>query len=101
MESQFAFIAENIVIVASGRADRGQPRLYGVRLGGAGDVTATNRVWERDDIGTFVPTPTANKGRIYLLRDRGEIECVDPATGKTLWTDGFPKASANYYASPL
>jgi outer membrane protein assembly factor BamB len=94
-------VAENVVIVASGRADRGQPRLYGVRLGGAGDVTATNRLWERDNTGTFVPTPAAYKGRIYLLRDRGEVECLDPATGKTLWSDAFPKASANYYASPL
>jgi outer membrane protein assembly factor BamB len=35
------------------------------------------------------------------LRDRGEIECLDPATGKTLWHDAFPKGSASYYASPL
>jgi len=96
-----AVIAGNVVVVASGRADRGIPRLYGVRLGGSGDVTATNHVWERDDVGTFVPTPAEYKGRIYVLRDRGEVECIDPATGKTLWKDAFPKASANYYASPL
>jgi outer membrane protein assembly factor BamB len=94
-------IAGNVVVVASGRADRGKPRLYGVRLGGTGDVSATARVWERDDTGTFVPTPAAYKGRIYLLRDRGEVGCLDPVTGKTVWTDALPKASANYYASPL
>jgi len=94
-------IAGNIVVVGSGRADRGKPRLYGVRLDGTGDVTATHHAWERDDTGTFVPTPAEYKNRIYLLRDRGEVECLDPATGKTLWTDGLPKASANYYASPL
>lgn len=32
---------------------------------------------------------------------RGEVECLDPATGQTLWRDAFPKASSNYYASPL
>lgn len=94
-------IAGNVVVVASGRADRGAPRLYGVRLGGRGDVTASNHIWERDDVGTFVPTPAEYKGKIYVLRDRGEVECLDPATGKTLWKDAFPKASANYYASPL
>lgn len=94
-------IAGNAVIVASGRADRGTPRLYGVRLGGSGDVTASNHIWERDDVGTFVPTPVEYKGKIYVLRDRGEVECLDPATGKTLWKEAFPKASANYYASPL
>lgn len=64
-------------------------------------MTDTHHVWERDDTGTFVPTPAEYKKRIYLLRDRGEVECLDPATGKTLWTDALPKASANYYTSPL
>jgi outer membrane protein assembly factor BamB len=52
-------------------------------------------------VGTFVTTPAAYKGRIYLVRDRGEVACLDPATGQTLWSDAFPKASASYYSSPL
>ena len=44
-------------------------RLHGIRLGGSGDVTATNRRWLRDDIGSFVPTPAVLDGKIYLLRD--------------------------------
>jgi outer membrane protein assembly factor BamB len=34
------------------------------------------------------------------LRDRGEVECIDPATGKTLWSGELPKSGSNYYASP-
>jgi outer membrane protein assembly factor BamB len=94
-------LSGDIVVVPGGRADRGQPRLYGIRLGGEGDVTATHRVWKREDVGTFVPTPAEDKGRIYLLRDQGEMECLDPATGQTLWHGAFPKASAKYYASPV
>jgi outer membrane protein assembly factor BamB len=94
-------ISGETVVVACGRSDRGQPLLYGTKLGGTGDMTTTRRLWKRDDTGTFVPTPAECDGRIYLLRDRGEIECLEPATGKTLWRDAFPKASANYYASPL
>ena len=94
-------IAGDIVVVAAGRSDKGQPRLHGIKLGGKGDVTATHRAWKREDTGTFVPTPAEYKGRIYLLRDRGEIECLDPATGQSLWHDAFPKASASYYASPV
>jgi outer membrane protein assembly factor BamB len=75
--------------------------LHGIRLGGSGDVTATHRAWKREDTGSFVPTPAEYKGRVYLLRDRGEIECIDPATGKTLWGGALPKAAPNYYASPL
>lgn len=94
-------VVDNIAVVPFGRADRGQPRLYGVRLGGSGDVTATHKVWERDDTGTFVPTPAKYKGKVYLIRDRGEVECLDPATGKTVWKDAFPRASGNYYSSPV
>lgn len=92
--------AGDVVVVAAGRSDRNQPRLYGIKLGGEGDVTAKNLAWKREDTGTFVPTPAEYKGRIYLLRDHGEIECLEPATGQTLWKDAFPKTSANYYASP-
>jgi outer membrane protein assembly factor BamB len=93
-------LAGDVVVVACGRADRGDPRLHGVRLGGAGEVTATHRIWNRDDIGTFVPTPAEYKRRIYLLRDRGELECLDPATGKSVWRDALPKAGGSFYASP-
>jgi outer membrane protein assembly factor BamB len=94
-------VAANIAVVACGRNDRGQPRLHGIRLGGQGDVTETHRVWNRSDIGTFVPTPAEYQGRVYLLRDRGEVECIDPATGQTLWSDAFPKGRPAFYASPL
>jgi outer membrane protein assembly factor BamB len=58
-------------------------------------------VWKREDLGVFVCTPSEYKGRVYLLRHRGEIVCIDPATGKTLWSEALPRASASYYASPV
>ncbi len=94
-------IVGDMVVVAYGRNDRGIPRLYGVRLTGSGDVTATNHVWKREDVGTFVPTPAVYQGHVILVRDRGEVACIDPATGKTIWEGAFPKHRTNYYASPL
>ena len=94
-------IVEDMAIVAYGRNDRGTPRLHGIRLTGSGDVTATNHVWKRDDVGTFVPSPVAYKGRVILVRDRGEVASIDPATGKTIWEGAFPRHRTNYYASPL
>lgn len=94
-------IVGDMVVIAYGRNDRGIPRLYGIRLTGSGDVTKTNHVWRRDDVGTFVPTPVAYKGRVILVRDRGEVACIDPATGKTIWEGTFPKHRSNFYASPL
>ena len=94
-------IAGDVAVIAYGRNDRRQPRLHGIQLGGSGDVTATHRVWKRQDVGTFSPTPVEYKGRVYLVRDRGEVECIDPSSGETLWSDAFPKGRAAFYASPL
>ena len=58
-------------------------------------------MWKRDDVGTFVPTPSVYKNRLVLVRDRGEVECVEPSTGKTVWKESFPKNRSNFYASPL
>lgn len=94
-------IVGDTAVIAYGRNDRGVPRLHGIRLTGSGDVTATNHVWRRDDVGTFVPTPVAYKNRVILVRDRGEVACLDPVTGKTIWEGTFPRHRTNYYASPL
>ena len=94
-------IVGDMAVIAYGRNDRGTPRLHGIRLTGSGDVTATNHAWKRDDVGTFVPSPVAYKGRVILVRDRGEVASIDPATGKTIWEGAFPKHRMNYYASPL
>jgi outer membrane protein assembly factor BamB len=94
-------IVGDVAVVPYGRADRGLPRLHGIKLGGAGDVTVTHRLWKRDDVGTFVPTPVAYKGKVYLVRDRGEVDCIEPGTGKTVWSDAFPKGSSSFFSSPL
>jgi outer membrane protein assembly factor BamB len=88
-------VAGDLVVVPAGRDDRpNQARLHGIRLDGT-------RAWKRDDLGVFVPTPAVSKGLVYLVRHRGEIVCVDPSDGKTLWAEALPRASSNYYASPF
>jgi outer membrane protein assembly factor BamB len=94
-------ISGDVAVVAHGRADRSQPRLHAIRLDGEGDVTDTHRIWDRSDMGTFVPTPAEYQGRIYVLRDRGPLECLDPSTGTTMWRYEMPRSRAAFYASPL
>ena len=94
-------IVGDLAVIAYGRNDRGIPRLHGVRLKGQGDVTETNHVWKRNDVGTFVPTPAVYKGKVIIVRDHGEVACIDPANGKTIWEGAFPKNRANFYSSPL
>jgi outer membrane protein assembly factor BamB len=91
-----------MAVVPVGRDDRpGQAQVHGIRLGGAGDVTATHRAWQRDDLGVFCCTPVEYEGRVYLLRHRGGVVCLDPATGKTIWENTFPRASGSFYSSPV
>ena len=90
-----------MVVVAYGRNDRHQPLLFGVQLSGKGDVTDTNHIWMRDDVGTFVPTPLVHGNRVLIVGDQGEVECLDPTTGQTVWKDALPKHRAKFYASPL
>lgn len=84
-------VCGGVAVVPYGRGER----LHGVALDGRG-----KRLWKREDTGAFVPTPAEYKGRVYLLRDRGEVECIEPTTGKTIWADQLPRTSAKYYSSP-
>ncbi len=94
-------VVNDIAVVATGRDDRrGQAGLHGIKLGGKDDVTATHRVWKRDDVGVFVTSPVVYKDQVYLLRHRGEIVCIDPTTGKTVWDAALPRSAASYFASP-
>lgn len=91
----------NLAIIPVGRDDRpNQAHVYGVKLGGSGDVTTSHRAWHRDDLGVFVTAPASYDGRIYLLRHRGEVVCLDPADGRTVWSGSLPRAAAPFYASP-
>jgi outer membrane protein assembly factor BamB len=92
-----AVIDGNVAIVPYGRGSR----VTAVKLDGMGDVTETHRLWTRNDTGSFVPTPVIDDGRVYFVRDGGEVDCLDRDTGKTLWSDQFPKNRNKFYASPV
>jgi outer membrane protein assembly factor BamB len=89
-------IAGDMVVIPYGRGSR----LAGVKLNGKGDVTKSHRPWTRQDTGAFVPTPAVHDGKVYMLRDRGEVVCVDPSNGKTVWSGKLPKKGSSYYSSP-
>lgn len=92
-----ALVAGDMAVVPYGRG----AKIAGIKLTGSGNVTETNRVWTRDDLGSFVPSPAAHQGKVYVVRDEGEVVCLDIKTGETVWTDRFPKNRNKYYASPL
>jgi len=94
-----AAIEGDIAFVPYGRGDC----LAGVRLGGSGDVTATNRLWEREGrgLGAEVPTPAVCDGLVYLLGDAGRIACFDIESGDELWSSDLPRSRMRFFSSPL
>ena len=89
-------VVGDIAIVPYGRGTH----MKGVRMEGTGDITESNLLWTRTDTGCFVPSPAVAHGKVYVLRDRGEVHCIDPKTGKSHWEAAFPRASSSYYGSP-
>lgn len=95
-------IVGDLAIVPVGRDDRdGQGALHAIRISGDGDRSDERRVWKRDDVGVFVTSLAEYKGRVYLLRPRGNVVCLDPTTGDTVWSADLPRGRANYFSSPV
>jgi outer membrane protein assembly factor BamB len=92
-----ATVADGVAIVPYGRGEF----LAAVRLGGSGDVTTQNRIWDRPGVGADVPCPIVAGDKIYVLSDRGKVTCLDLASGDEIWSDDLPKGRSNYFSSPL
>jgi len=73
----------------------------GVKLGGDGDVTQTNRIWEHQGFGSDVPVPVAHDGTFYLLGDKGDLRAIDAESGDILWQENLPRARGKFYSSPV
>ena len=92
-----AAVADGLAVVPHGRGDW----LSGVKLGGRGDVTDTAILWTVPQAGADVPTPWIGADRVYVLRDNGEVLCLDLMSGASLWADKLPRSRAKFYSSPV
>jgi outer membrane protein assembly factor BamB len=86
-------------IVAAGRAYvvGGYPPvqpIYAVRPGGRGDLslatgatTNAHVVWSRPRGGSYIPTPIAYQGMIYVLHNNGRLAAYDANTGEEIYRE--------------
>jgi outer membrane protein assembly factor BamB len=72
-----------------------------IRLGGRGDVTSTHLLWRYDKSLPDVPAILLYRGVLYLIRNGGILQTLDPATGKLLKQGRLMHALDEYYASPV
>ncbi len=72
-----------------------------VKLGGRGDITDTHVIWKYDKSLPDVPGILLYRDVLYLVRNGGIVQTLDPATGKLLKQGRLPHALDEYYASPV
>jgi outer membrane protein assembly factor BamB len=62
--------------------------MLGVRLGGSGDVTKTNILWDvTRKKGRVVGSPLLWKELVYVGDGQGYLSCNDASTGEVLWSE--------------
>jgi outer membrane protein assembly factor BamB len=75
------------VLVAMGHLSPAGTKAVAMKLGGTGDVTETNRLWEttvkKDCIGSGVVAD----GCVFLVTQSGFVLCLDLKTGKPVWEE--------------
>ena len=72
-----------------------------VRLGGAGDVTDTHLLWRHDKSLPDVPAVLLYRDVLYLIRNGGILQTLDPDSGRVLYQGRVREAIDSYYASPV
>ncbi|MBL8208952.1 MAG: PQQ-like beta-propeller repeat protein, partial [Blastocatellia bacterium] len=63
-------------------------KTFAIKLGGSGDVTATNVAWSYDKGTAYIPSSILYGDNIYLMTDRGILTCLDAKTGKLIYEGG-------------
>jgi len=76
-------VADGVLLVCC-KIMFGGTQAMAIRLGGAGDVTATKLLWKQNLPKVCVGSPVIAEGKSYLVTQYGTIVCIDMATGKKL-----------------
>jgi len=58
-----------------------------VKIEKQGDAFAAKELWTNEKLGTTYNTPVLKNGFLFGLSDRGNLFCMNAATGQTVWTD--------------
>ena len=90
--------APGIVIVYTGYPGR---RIYAIKTGGSGDVTATNIAWSADRYTAYVPSGILYGNLAYFMTARGILTAIDPKTGDVKYSNGRVPVPATFTASPV
>jgi len=98
--------ADDKFVIASGRAP--ERPIFVVRAGARGDLTLTEGkttsdavVWSRTGRGSYMPTPLAYDGILYVLANNGLLDAYDLRTGEEVYRQRLPLVGSGFSASPV
>lgn len=88
--------------------DGGRGRaLYAIRPGASGDITLAEAersnahvAWSEPRLGTYLPTPVAYRGSLYVLNETGILSQLDAKTGKVIYRNRLGVDAGNFTSSP-
>ena len=98
--------ADDLFVVASGRGP--ERPIFVVRPNARGDVTLpdgrTNSeaiVWSRTGRGSYMPTPLAYNGILYVLGNNGLFDAYNLQSGEEIYRQRMPVIGSGFSASPV
>jgi outer membrane protein assembly factor BamB len=99
-------LANDLIIVASGRAP--ERPIFAIRPGARGDVTLLEGrtssdavAWSYTARGSYMPTPLAYNGLLYVLANNGVLDAYEVKTGREVYRQRLPLVGSGFSASPV
>jgi len=98
--------ADGVFVIASGRAP--ERPIFVVKPNARGDVTLAEGetsnagvAWSKTGRGSYMPTPLAYRGQLYVLANNGVLDAYELQTGKEIYRQRLPLIGSGYSASPV
>ena len=98
--------ADGLMIIASGRAP--ERPIFAVRPGATGDITPSGTgttsaglAWSKTGRGSYMPTPLAYNGLLYVLANNGVLDAYRIDTGEEVYRQRLTHPGSGFSASPV
>ena len=98
--------ADGLVIVASGRAP--ERPIFAIRPGARGDISLSPEqssnaavAWHKTGRGSYMPTPLAYRGQLYVLANQGLLDAYTLESGAEVYRQRIPHGGSGFSASPV
>ena len=100
------FGANGLIVIASGRGP--ERPIFIVRPGARGDITLAKDqtsnasvAWSKTGRGSYMPTPLAHDGILYVLANNGVFDAYDLNTGQEIYRQRLEPVGSGFSASPV